>query len=101
MKQVDVIIYKFTGRQGWFTVPAKVCKECDLTVGIIEQIARELKDEYDFEIKTKGWWINLPQALAKGCWQAPCVFVNDKLVSQGRVPEKNKLVEFVKITNKA
>lgn len=95
-RKIEILIYNFTGKQGFFTIPAKVCPECDLTVDIVRQVQAELSQDIEVAIKVKGWWVNLPQALAKGCWQAPCVLVNNKLVSQGKVPDKRSILEIIK-----
>ncbi|MFQ6089137.1 MAG: hypothetical protein ACE5K0_09585 [Candidatus Methanofastidiosia archaeon] len=41
-KKVKVTIYRFTGKQLFFNIDSKYCRECDLTIEVAEKVTREL-----------------------------------------------------------
>lgn len=88
--KVKVTIYRFTGRQLFFTVPERYCEECDLTIRLVKQIAFEL-DEDKVEVVVKPWFNYLLEALFKGGWHPPVVMVDGKRVSQGVIPDAEVL----------
>ena len=83
--KVRVTIYRFTGRQLFFSIPERYCEECDLTIHLVKQIAAELGEER-VEVIVKPWFNYLPLALLEGAWHPPAVFVDGERVSQGVVP---------------
>lgn len=85
-EKVRVTIYRFTGRHLFFTIPQKYCEECDLTIHQVNQIASEV-GEGQVEVVVKSWFNNLPEALLRGAWHPPAVFVEGQRVSQGIVPD--------------
>ena len=84
--KVTVTIYRFTGRQLFFTIPQKYCEECDLTIRLVKQIASEVGEE-KVEVVVKPWFNYLPEALLRGVWHPPAVLVDGQRVSQGVVPD--------------
>ena len=92
--KVRVTVYRFTGKQLFFTVPQRYCEECDLTIHLVKQIASELGEDR-VEVDVKPWFNYLPQALLKGAWHPPVVLVNGEVVSQGVVPDAEKLRESI------
>lgn len=83
-----ITVYRFTGRQGLFTVPERWCEECDLTVKAVERVAREFPGA---EVVVRPWFVHLPQALWHGVWHPPGVVVDGRRVIQGRVPSEDLL----------
>ncbi len=84
--KVRVTIYRFTGRQLFFTIPQSYCEECDLTIRLVKQIASEVGEE-KVEVVVKPWFNYLPEALLRGAWHPPVVLVDGRWVSQGVVPD--------------
>lgn len=93
----DVVIYRFTGRQGFFKVPAKWCKECDLLVDQTKKTIAELGLENRIRLKILPWWLWFWKPLISHfAWHAPILVINDKLASQGVLLEKGKLIEALR-----
>jgi hypothetical protein len=92
---VNIIIYKITGRQLFFNVPSRICEECDLTVGLTKKLVNEIDDKNNtknkIEIEVKPWLSNFISAAAKGALHPPILLINGHIFSQGRVPDKNEL----------
>lgn len=86
---VTITVFRITGRQLFFTVPDRVCEECDLTV----QVARSVADRHPGRVvvEIKPWLNYLPSALRKGGWHPPVVLVEGRRVSQGVVPSPDTL----------
>lgn len=81
--RVVVTVYPITGRQLFFRVPHSWCRECNLSI----RAAREaIGDRMDVELRIKPWWNHLFTVLRRGWWHAPVVAVNERLFSQGVVP---------------
>lgn len=94
MGNVHLVLYKITGNQLFFNVPSSVCEECDLTVNTVKKMLNEINDpRIIFEIKP--WMDNLFSALKKGGWHPPVLMINERIFSQGIVPEVQKLQEDV------
>ena len=102
MKKVNVVVYKMTGRQLFFNVPEKMCKECDLSVAQVKNVANKVNGNA-VDIKVKSWLNHVFQGLLKGGWHPPIVTVNGKIFSQGIVPDakelENKIREETKLNN--
>ncbi|MDG6961403.1 MAG: thioredoxin family protein [Nitrososphaerota archaeon] len=83
---VEVKIYRITGRQLLFNVGRSVCEECNLTVAAVrEAIARANGIQVRF--KVEPWLNRLPFALSKGAYHPPITIVDDRIISQGVVPD--------------
>jgi len=89
-----------TGRQLFFNVPETICKECDLSIAQVKNVANRI-DGNKINIEVKPWFNHMFQVLLKGGWHPPVVTVNGKIFSQGIVPDfkelENKLREETKI----
>ena len=92
--KVRVTIYRFAGKQLFFTIPQRFCEECDLTIHLVNQIVAEL-GEKQVELVVKPWLNYLPEALIQGAWHPPAVFVDGKRVSQGVVPKAGVVRERI------
>lgn len=89
---VVVAIYPIAGRQLFFSVPDRFCRECDLTLRLVQGVIEELGPEgHGIGLDVKPWLNNLVEALRRGGWHPPVVTINGRLFSQGVVPEKDEL----------
>lgn len=87
-RRIVVTVYPITGKQLFFRVPDSWCRECDLTVRVVEDA---IDGDQRFELRIKPWWNNLVDALRRGGWHAPVVTIDGKLFSQGVVPDVTRL----------
>lgn len=95
-QRISVVIYLYTGRQWFFTIPKDWCEECDLLVALVEGVIKELGIEKAVDLKIRPWWIFLWLPLfTKGAWHAPILLVNGKVFSQGIVPDKKELKNYL------
>ena len=83
-----VTVYPMTGRQLFFNVPHAICKECDLTIRLVQRVASDLPD---VEVRIKPWFNHLFDALRRGGWHPPVVTINGKIATQGIVPDEAEL----------
>ncbi|MBI2888102.1 MAG: hypothetical protein HYY02_12985 [Chloroflexi bacterium] len=94
LRSIRVVVYRVTGKQLFFTVPDRVCEECDLTVAI----ARRAVDKAGpgiAELTVKPWLNAFFEALLKGGWHPPVVTVEGRIVSQGVVPQQKAVEEAI------
>jgi len=82
---VRVTIYRVTGRQLFFKVNPAFCRECDLTVEIVERALKELH-EVRAKLEVKPWLNYLLFSLVRGGYHPPVLLVEKRVVSQGVVP---------------
>ena len=92
--QNKIIIYKFTGRQGFFTIPERWCEECDLLVLQVKDAIRSKNLEHSAILIIRPWflWYWLP-LLRYGSFQAPILIINEKWISAGIVPTREKITD--------
>ncbi len=91
---INITIYRFTGSQGFFSVPKKWCEECDLLVALVKKTIFELGIEDKTKLTVKPWFLWWWQPLLINfAWHAPILIINGNLISQGMVPEKNFLTK--------
>ena len=85
-----VVIYRYTGRQGWFTIPAEWCEECDLLLSVVQDVIMKHHLSETVRVVVRPWWIWwLVPLLRYGSWHAPQLIIDGKLISAGVVPERN------------
>ncbi len=98
MQKIEIVIYRFTGKQFFFEVPKQWCEECDLTISLVRRALRELELENDRRIKLeiKPWVANALSALLSGGWHPPVVTIDDAVFSQGIVPDKERFKRVIK-----
>ena len=96
-QEKKIVIYRFTGRQGFFTIPKRWCEECDLLVDQITSVVRScgLEDSVTFIIRPWFLWFWLP-LLRYGSLHAPMLVINGKLISAGTVPSQEDIVRALK-----
>ena len=85
VEPVQVVVYRITARQFFFTVPDHVCEECDVTVSITRKVVEKV-GPLMARLTVKPWLDSLVEALLMGGWHPPVVAVNGTIVSQGAVP---------------
>jgi len=88
--KMRVTIYRFTGKQGFFTIPERYCEECDLTIAATRDVLQEL-NESRFELVIKPWFLYFWEPLWRGGWHAPIVTIDGRIFSQGIVPKKAEI----------
>lgn len=92
--EFNIVIYRFTGSQGFFRVPQKWCKECDLLITMVKNTINELGIETKTQLTVKPWFLSWWQPLLTHfAWHAPILIINGKLISQGEVPNKETLIK--------
>ena len=97
MKKVQITIYRFAGKQGLFTIPKDWCQECDILIDLVEGTIKELGMEEKVNLKIRPWflWAWLP-FFRYFAWHAPILVINGKLISQGIVPERQRVAGELK-----
>ena len=97
MKKNNIIIYRFAGRQGFFSIPEKWCEECDLLIHLVKSILKEKQLEESTNLVIRPWflWFWLP-LLKFGTLHAPILVVNGNIVSKGVVPKKEDVLKYLK-----
>lgn len=88
-----IVMYRYTGRQWFFTIPEKWCVECDLLMNLIQNIIKEHNIKDSTKLVVRPWWILwfIP-LLRYGSFHAPQLIINDKLISAGIVPKKEDVL---------
>jgi hypothetical protein len=95
-KPIQIIIYRITGKQFFFSVPDEMCEECELTVGLTKSVLKELGvggNDQRVKLTVKPWIEFSIEALAKGGWHAPVLMIDGNIFTQGVVPHRTKLKE--------
>jgi hypothetical protein len=90
-----VTIFRYTGKQGFFTIPASACQECEITV----HLAHSLREQFPpgtVKLRLRPWWLCFWKVLWKGGWHPPIVTIDGKLFSQGKVPDRECLKQAIK-----
>lgn len=97
MKKNNIIIYRFSGRQGFFSIPKKWCEECDLIINLVKRIIKSNNLEQSTDLVVKPWFLWFWEPLFRhGTLHAPMLIVNNKLVSAGTVPKKEDVLKYIK-----
>lgn len=92
--EVNVLVYRITGKQLFFNVEDSYCEECELTVNRIVEVSKNLPDIH-VKLTVKPWLNNIFRVLLKGGWHPPVVLVDGKRISQGVVPEDSLLTKAI------
>lgn len=87
---LKIVVYRITGRQGPFTIPDWVCRECDLTVASVLKACRAARIPEN-NVTIRPWLMHIGEARRAGARQAPAVLINGELFSQKVVPDADKL----------
>jgi hypothetical protein len=91
---VDVRVYKFTGKQAFFTIPESWCRECDLYVRTVDRAAE--RADAPVEVEVVPWVTHLLGALRFGGYHPPVLVVDRTRVAQGEdVPSVDRVVDAI------
>ena len=90
-RPLDILIYRFTGKHTFFTIPSSWCEECDLTINLVRRTVREMGIEDRVHIRVRPWLENAIDSVFRGGWHAPVVYINGRLFTQGIVPPRKQL----------
>ncbi len=88
---IEIVVYRITGRQGFITIPHRYCEECDLTVRVAGNLVAELGDP-GVRLTVRPWLRWFWRPIWRGGWHAPIVTVNGRVVTQGIVPSRDRLL---------
>lgn len=97
---VSVVVYRITGKQLFFTVPHRVCEECDLTVATAKKAVENAGPEVA-GLTVKPWLNSIIEALLRGGWHPPVVTVDGRVVSQGMVPATSVIEGAIRSARRA
>lgn len=98
MAKNKIVMYRYTGRQGFFTIPERWCEECDLTFNLVNSILDELNIRDSTELKIRPWWLTWYIPLLRyGSFHSPQLIVNGKLISAGVVPKKQDVIDALNV----
>jgi len=98
---VEIIVYRITGKQLLVNIPKSFCEECDLSVAAAQDVKKKMaKKGIKVDVIIRPWANSFFRAILKGIYHPPGVVVGGKLVSQGIVPDKNKIEQAVLEANK-
>lgn len=101
MNKVEIKIYRFTGKQLFFTIPEFVCHECDMVVRLVNKVVEKIESE-SVSVQVYPWINNMLSSLKKGGWHPPVIMINGKVFSQGIVPDEQEFKkEILKEIQKA
>ncbi|MEI7554628.1 hypothetical protein [Candidatus Chlorohelix sp.] len=95
-KPIQIIIYRITGKQFFFSVSDEMCEECELTIGLTKSVLKELgvgQNDPRVKLIVKPWIEFSLEALAKGGWHAPVLMIDGSIFTQGIIPHRTKLKE--------
>ncbi len=84
--KAGVTIFRYTGKQGFFTVPAEACEECDTTIHLTQSLIAQLPPG-SVTLTIRPWWLCFWKVLYRGGWHPPIVTINGRVFSQGIVPD--------------
>lgn len=92
-----IILYRFTGKQGIFTIPSNWCKECDLLLNLVYNVIKYHPDIHNTKFIIRPWfiWFLVP-LFQYHTLHAPMLIINGKLISAGVVPTKDKILAALK-----
>lgn len=97
-KNIQITIYRFSGKQGLFSIPKGWCEECDILIALVQNTVRESNAGDRVDIKIRPWflWAWLP-FFRYVAWHPPMLIMNGKLISQGIVPKKKQIVDALHV----
>lgn len=90
--KLEIVVYKITGRQLFLNIPHEMCEECDITVEMLKNLAKEYPN---IDLKVKQWTRYFYEPLLKGGWHTPIVMINGKIYSQGVVPDHDQIKKHI------
>ena len=98
-KTVRLTLYRYAGKFLFFRIK-KRCKECDISYAILQRLMNEQLRGKAVSLRIVPWLDNFWKVIWRGGWHAPILTVNEKVFSQGKVPDIPKLLSKIgKILN--
>ncbi len=91
---VKITDYKWEGNWLFFRIKTR-CGECDLSTSILKDMMKKEFNGKNVQLDIKPWLNNWYKPILFGGWHAPIVMINNKIFSQGIVPNRKNLAEFV------
>ena len=91
----SIVIYRFSGRQGFFYIPKSWCKECDLLINLVQNIIEREGLKEKVELSIRPWWLWWFIPLFKyGSFRAPQLIIDGQLISAGLVPKESDIINI-------
>ena len=98
-KTVRLTLYRYAGKFLFFRIKNR-CKECDISYAILQRLMNEQLRGKAVSLRIVPWLDNFWKVIWRGGWHAPILTVNEKVFSQGKVPDIPKLLSKIgKILN--
>lgn len=94
MKKVRLTLYKYEGKK-WFLKIRDGCEECDITETYLKNLVKRKRFKNKIDIRVYPWLDNIFSLLLKGGFHAPIVMINNRVFSQGIVPNFRKFEHAV------
>ncbi|MDQ3548434.1 MAG: hypothetical protein M3439_06390 [Chloroflexota bacterium] len=88
---IEIVVYRITGRQGFITIPHRYCEECDLTIHVARSVVDQLADP-SVRLTVRPWLLWFWRPIWRGGWHAPIVTIDGQVVTQGIVPSRETLL---------
>ena len=82
--KLQVTQYKWAGSWGPFKIRT-ICGECSITETIIKKVIAEEFPDFQIDFQIREWLPNWWRIILRGAWHAPIVFVNGKIIQQGKL----------------
>lgn len=89
ISKVGVTLYRWAGSLGPLRITSE-CSECDFAVAVVRDVMSAHPD-WPVQFEVKPWLNHVRQALSYGGWHAPVLIVDNRLVTQGRVPSYRRV----------
>jgi glutaredoxin len=98
-KTVRLTLYRYAGKFLFFRIKNR-CRECDISYAILQRLMNEQLRGKPVSLRIVPWLDNFWKVIWRGGWHAPILTVNEKVFSQGNVPDIPKLLSKIgKILN--
>jgi len=98
-KTVRLTLYRYAGKFLFFRIKNR-CNECDISYAILQRLMNEQLRGKPVSLRIVPWLDNFWKVIWRGGWHAPILTVNEKVFSQGKVPDIPKLLSKIgKILN--
>lgn len=94
MKKVRVTLYKYEGKK-WFFRIKDICEECETTEAFLKNLVKTKQFKNKVDLRVYPWLDNIFNLLLKGGWHAPIVMINNKVFSQGIIPDYRNFKQAV------
>ena len=93
-REIKITIYRISGKQLFFNVDPAYCRECDMTVNVVERALGELAG-VRAKLEVKPWINYLAVSIFRGGYHPPVLLVDGKIISQGVVPTREEVKKAI------